>query len=385
MRQAKKQLFVPAAVDEERRVAAERGDVPAATAEQLAAGEVPTTRPDELRARAVTTAAGTFGHLRIFTFHMKDQDVEAFLNEVIRLLTVLPGDGLILDVRGNGGGFVIAAEFLLQFFTPRRIQPEPMQLISTDGTADLCANIDDLNDWRGSIDQSVETGAQYSSALPLYAPDVVNSVGQLYHGPVVLITDALCYSATDMFAAGFQDHEIGTVLGIDDATGAGGANVWTQQTLIDEWPEGPFRALPAGAQFRVALRRSLRIGKRWGEPVEDLGVAPDERYRMTSRDLLEANADLMERAGEILARGTPRRLDVEVGARTSAKVELRLRTDALTGIDVYVNQRPAKSTAVTGRARTVSVPVPSTGPAVIRVEGFDGDTLVAARTLDLAS
>nr|BFE71353.1 hypothetical protein GCM10020092_046540 [Actinoplanes digitatis] len=201
VRQAKKQLFVLAAVDEERRVAEQAGDVPEPTAEQLAAGEIPTTRPDELRARVVTTPAGTFGHLRIFTFHMRDQGIEAFLNEVIRLLDALPKNGLILDVRGNGGGYVVAAEFLLQFLTPRRIQPEPMQLISTDATRQLCASVDDLADWRASVDQAIETGAQYSSAVPLYPADVVNSVGQVYHGPVVLITDALCYSATDIFSA----------------------------------------------------------------------------------------------------------------------------------------------------------------------------------------
>ena len=201
VRQAKKQLFVPAAVAEEDRVAAEPGEVPAATAEQVAAGEIPTTRPDELRARVVTTAAGTVGHLRIFTFHMKDQQIGEFLSEAVRLIEALPGDGLILDVRGNGGGYVVAAEFLLQFLTPRPIQPEPMQMISTDGTADLCANIADLADWQPSIGQAVETGAQYSSALPLYPAEVINGVGQIYHGPVVLITDALCYSATDIFAA----------------------------------------------------------------------------------------------------------------------------------------------------------------------------------------
>ncbi|MBB4762506.1 S41 family peptidase [Amorphoplanes digitatis] len=385
VRQAKKQLFVPAAVDEERRVAEQAGDVPEPTAEQLAAGEIPTTRPDELRARVVTTPAGTFGHLRIFTFHMRDQGIEAFLNEVIRLLDALPKNGLILDVRGNGGGYVVAAEFLLQFLTPRRIQPEPMQLISTDATRQLCASVDDLADWRASVDQAIETGAQYSSAVPLYPADVVNSVGQVYHGPVVLITDALCYSATDIFSAGFQDHEIGTVLGIDEATGAGGANVWTQQNLVDGWRNGPFRRLPASAQFRVALRRCLRVGRRAGEPVEDLGVRPDELHRMTRRDLLEGNADLLAKAGTILAAGTPRRLDADAGPRTPAGVALSLTTEALTSVDVYVNQRPVKSVPLTDAKPTLQVPLPADGPAVIRLEGFDGDTLVAARTLEVSA
>ena len=47
----------------------------------------------------------------------------------------------------------------------------------------------------------------------------------------MLVTDARCYSATDIFAAGFADHRIGPILGVDDNTGAGGANVWTQGLL----------------------------------------------------------------------------------------------------------------------------------------------------------
>ncbi|MGH3116613.1 MAG: S41 family peptidase, partial [Gaiellales bacterium] len=206
-RQVKQRLFAPASLDEEQRVA--DGAVPEATDQQLAAGIAPTTRPGELKARTVDTPHGTFGHLRIFTFHMKDQRIADFINEVARLLTVLPPDGLILDVRGNGGGYVIAAEFLLQFLTPLPITPEPMQFVSTRATTALTHTVADYADWKDSLDESVTTGAAYSTALPLYPADVVNSVGQLYHGPIVLITDAQCYSASDIFAAGFQDHQIG--------------------------------------------------------------------------------------------------------------------------------------------------------------------------------
>ncbi len=43
----------------------------------------------------------------------------------------------------------------------------------------------------------------------------------------------LCYSTTDIFAAGFQDNEIGKVLGVDESTGAGGANVWEYPLICD--------------------------------------------------------------------------------------------------------------------------------------------------------
>ena len=59
-----------------------------------------------------------------------------------------------------------------------------------------------------------------------------NGIGQVYYGPVVLITDALSYSATDIFAAGFQDNEVGLVLGTSGNTGAGGANFWSLDDLL---------------------------------------------------------------------------------------------------------------------------------------------------------
>ena len=172
------------------------------------------------------------------------------------------------------------------------------------------------------------------------------------------------------------------MLGVDDNTGAGGANVWEHGELMKQWPAGPFTALPGGAQFRVALRRSLRVGRRSGEPVEDLGVVPDVRHRLTRRDLLKDNADLMDRAGALLAAGTPRQLDAAVTARTPKQVVLSLTTSAVRSIDVYRDGRPAVSVpSVADGASELTVPLAGKAEATVRIEGFDKGVLVAARTL----
>jgi C-terminal processing protease CtpA/Prc len=90
------------------------------------------------------------------------------------------------------------------------------------------------------------TGSRASTAFPLYPIELVNSVGQLYQGPVVLVTDAQCYSACDIFAAGFQDHQIEPVLGVEANTGGGGANVVTHEELRTEWTDGALKPLPKG-------------------------------------------------------------------------------------------------------------------------------------------
>jgi hypothetical protein len=76
--------------------------------------------PGVFIARAVSTSYGEFGYIRIFTFSVTDAD--AFVQEFIRLAGLLPQNGLIVDVRDNGGGLIYAGERLLQVLTPGRIE-----------------------------------------------------------------------------------------------------------------------------------------------------------------------------------------------------------------------------------------------------------------------
>ena len=107
---AKKLLYVPAVV------AMEGGQSSAELAEPAAVSgaDLPTTMPGVFRARSVQTAHGTFGHLRIFTFNVDDPI--AFRDEFARLAGQLPQNGLIVDVRDNGGGST--ADLLLTAIHP---------------------------------------------------------------------------------------------------------------------------------------------------------------------------------------------------------------------------------------------------------------------------
>ncbi|HKY68738.1 MAG TPA: S41 family peptidase, partial [Acidimicrobiales bacterium] len=396
--EAKKQMFAPRAVEAAAAVASPRDP---ATRRAVRADDVPTSMPTVFRARPVATPSGTFGHLRIFTFGVDDAD--PFVAEFARLAAALPPTGLVVDVRGNGGGLIYAAERLLQVLTPRPIEPEPAQMATTSLMLDVCRRhapspLDatfDLAPWVGSLRQAVSTGAQYSNAFPITDPASANTVGQRYGGPVVLVTDALCYSATDIFSAGFQDHGIGPVLGVDGNTGAGGANVWTHdllRLLMDTPPPGaatptdnPFVELPGGAGFRVSVRRTLRVGRdRVGTPVEDVGVTPDERHHLTRRDLLDDNGDLLAHAGELLAARAGVRLDFAdpPDVRADGRVRLRLTTAGLDRVDVAFDGRPVASLDVhDGTAtRTLRPPVPD--PHQVDLVGWAGGT-VAVRCHEL--
>ena len=380
-------LYAPAAVEQTfGNMAIELSAEPAAEG-----ADVPSTMPLVFRARSVVTASGTYGHLRIFTFSV--QNPAAFVAEFVRLVELLPQEGLILDVRGNGGGHIFASEFTLQTLTPRRITPEPVQFICTPLNLEICrrhkdnpTNQIDLGPWFPSIDQAVETGSIYSSAFPITPEDGANAIGQRYFGPVVLITDARCYSATDIFAAGFQDHAIGPVLGVDDNTGAGGANVWTHgllKALRDLPPDTktPYAALPKQADMRVSIRRTLRVGKLAGTPVEDLGVRADIRHPMTRRDILENNVDLLDEAGALLAGRPVRRLGLSPSI-AGGNLSLELTTAGMDRVDVYVDGRPRGSSDVIDGATTLTFA--GVGAATtLQVQGFADGELVAARTQPL--
>jgi C-terminal processing protease CtpA/Prc len=303
IRKISKFLFAPNVIHLERRLAASRNPLSLLR-------KTESLLPDVFDAREVATPHGKFGYVRIRTFDVDAPDDLVF--EFLRLVRLLPQNGLIIDVRDNGGGRSAAAERLLQLISPRQpIEPARLYFMNTPLTLRLCdlqkTNKDlgpaGLFSWIESIQRSMETGATFSASFPYTDPATCNTIGRQYPGPAIVITNSLSYSATEFFAAGFQDHG-GIILGVDRATGGGGANVRTHQELRKYFQKdrrSPFKTLPNQAELRVAFRRSVRVGPRTaGNDVEDFGVTPDYFHAMTRNDLLRGNVDLINHAASLL-------------------------------------------------------------------------------------
>jgi hypothetical protein len=356
-------------------------------------------------------------YIRVFNFEVDNQ--RRFLERVVRLVTkpTFPQAGLILDVRGNPGGNIRAAESLLQLFTPKRIEPASFEFINTPLNYTICKTAPkdwNLERWVPSMRDAALTGAAYSAGFPLTLDDQCNGVGQVYYGPVVLITDALSYSATDMFAAGFQDNRVGVVLGTSDNTGAGGANVWSLDDLLRALggnPESPYKKLPKGVEMRVAMRRSSRVGAHAGVLLEEFGVEPDERHRTTRADILEQNGDLIAAAAAIIQDRPMWRLSVQHMRRTHSpgvvvSAESRIPSSSghrrggkairpgsrphhspIARVEVIVQGRLKESIdAHEGNVRTTPVAIERNGrqAASVEVHALDGTgTLVASRRIML--
>lgn len=271
-----------------------------------------TSFPDALSARRLPTAVGDVGYLRLWTFDVGRSD--DLTDEVARVLRLLRRGttGLIIDLRSNPGGVIDTAECLLQLFErtpPQPIQPVRFALRATEEMAVLTeaeGNGADLADWADSVHAALDLGEEFSQHLPISDPDRCNNRPRpVYRGPVVAVVDANTFSCGDIFAAGIVDHGIGQVVAIGEATGAGGANVWTSDDIEYAYDAAgsmlrPLPARPPGISFSISVRRMTRSGLSAGLAIEDVGVAGQERYDMTERDLLEGNADLIDFCARLL-------------------------------------------------------------------------------------
>jgi hypothetical protein len=205
-----------------------------------------------------------FGYLRLWDF--EPPSVKEYLAEMRRLLAKLPARGLILDVRGNPGGYVVAAELALQFFTPNPIEPTRFAFLATDLNRRLARGDSKRNEmwpWLSSLKAAVRNGEPYSASLPITIPSKCNLAGQVYGGPVILVADTDTYSAGDLFSAGFVDNGIGRMVCVGDSTGAGGASILTyvdMRRLAGRAVRRMIPPLPKDGGLQFSFMRATRVG-----------------------------------------------------------------------------------------------------------------------------
>jgi len=331
-----------------------------------------------LRATRIDAPGGPFGHLRIFGF---DSTEGPFVRELRRLIPLLPKRGLILDVRGNPGGYVAAAEQALQLFTPNRIEPTRFAPLATPFTLRNASRpLLEIQAWRRSLAAAVRNGDAYGQPLPLTPPADCNAIGQLYGGPVVLVADASTYSAGDLFSAGFVDNEMGPFLCVGEATGAGGASVWTYGELRSglAGSRDPLPALPEGIDLSFSFLRATRARASEGVPIEDVGVV-GESVALTRADLLHDNQDLLRRCTQVL-RSLPYS-ELEHTVRRGKRPQVTVATRGLGRVDVICDGRPTATVAVADGAR-VDIEIPAR-TRVVELVGLARDVARQRRRIRL--
>jgi hypothetical protein len=377
---------------------------------QTTSGISPGSGIDPAHITAPSSPAKKFGYIaiQIFNTSIPFGLTDALLNEFRRILTLLQPeapDGLIVDIRGNPGGDIAAAEGMLQMLAPATVTPVNFHLANTPAALKVLNAIAAMSN-PPSLPSPLTAWLNDRNGIPLPAGPPLTSgqplttdlglPGQAYQGPVVLMVDALTYSAADMFAAGFADNRIGKIIGPDATTGGGGASMWTHDQLSQFLSALPgaaisLQALPHGADMSLAFLRCSRIGPSAGVPIEDRGVQPDIVCPRTLQDMLAAaglpvQSHLLASACDTLAGMPVHRIENAAFQQVADATQISLTPTGLDSLTFTSSDSSVPPVTVSAAAAVnpVKVPFGSSGPPLrILVQGFSNGAPAAATMLTI--
>jgi hypothetical protein len=322
----------------------------------------------------------SFGYIGIRAFPPMGFARELFTYELRRLLNLMPGGGLILDIRDNPGGSANLAEESLQFITPHPITPLPFRFLATRTTQHIARAA--FDEYAASIQTAMSTGGRFSAGRPITSVRHANELGQHYFGPVVLLTNAATYSAADIFAAGFVDHQIGEAIGVNDTTGGGGANCWFYSDDVTIVLDGA-RTLPRDVNMQIAVRQCSRVGKdNDGVLIEETGVQTLLKYPLTREDILD------RRPWRLLLAAVSRLSKPRYDLSTSLEERngdrfVRVKTENIERLDFFVNGRPSSHSVRESGVVVDSPTLPRDDRIELEIRGYVKPNELVARYIQV--
>ena len=250
----------------------------------------------------------TYGYLNITGMIPSTSIVDGYLTIAGLLVNELKDtEGLIIDVRNNGGGAVVYAEALIQLFTQNEVTPYGYRPILSPLNELIISNLEARGPAFKESYDNASSDATFANTTQITSQFFANNwIGQAYFKPVAVLTNAACYSACDLFTGLMQDFTDATIWGEDLLTGAGGATVVNHNGFfvgslgLDQVPESGVEVLPGGQNISLAWLQTVRTGKNQNRLIEDRGVLADRRARPTVRDVQEnGNGQLKRIANDL--------------------------------------------------------------------------------------
>lgn len=258
---------------------------------------------DVLSASVRHSAKGDIGVLTLPSFRIRAS--ANLLAELARLLALMPARGLVVDVRGNSGGWPDYAKAVTEMISGVSVPRMPMQIRASEALESAFSDPDGalvlqfiLGTFRAANLEALKLGkrltARVSDVLSFFSPVALPRQARVYKGPVVTVTDAQVFSAGDVFALLQKDLGASLVVGIDGTTAAGGAWQLGYRQFQAGAPNVIKKELPGNADFLFTFGSFYRVGKRTGDLVEHFGIEPDVRYYPTRNDLINDDEDLFD-------------------------------------------------------------------------------------------
>lgn len=269
----------------------------------------------------VITSSSTYGYIIIKTFL---PDVPStFSGSIFQFFQYLTGqlsqtlqnmsyDAIAVDVSDNGGGSLFLVKPTFELLTDKNIPPMPVVSRATNLTLSMYSlhsnDGDDL--FLPAVKQFFEIGEQFTGPIA-YLLNYTNlydglvslpRAPQVFFGKVIVVTNAHSYSASDLLASWVRDTDAGLILGLDEATGGGGASTLQFSELQSSYPKSFPSKMPPGVSFSTAAIRLFRSGKHIGGTLlENFGVRPLKRYYVTYRDVVDRRKDFLIYLGKHVA------------------------------------------------------------------------------------
>ena len=197
------------------------------------------------------------GYIRVTGFVSEVSRADAWFAEELQALIDAGAQGIIIDMRDNGGGLVQLAMAMSGRFFPE--YERLFDFYYADGTGDFA--------YRGNIEILVSE--------------------PYYDGPVAVLVNEMTVSAAEMFAYAMQTDGRAIVVGHTPTSGAAGEVGDGQYNL----PGGLIMQIPTGRTVDPNTGVTL---------IEGVGVVPDVRVPVTVESLLSPEDEVLQAAIEAL-------------------------------------------------------------------------------------
>jgi len=146
----------------------------------------------------------------------------------------------------------------------------------------------------------------------------------------------------------------------------------------------PYQALPHGADLRVAIRRTVRVGENAGDVVEDLGVRPDYVYEMTRQDVLGNNENLLATAIKTISDRAAHTIEITIESLPDLLPRIKIKTQNVDRIDATINTRQIRSLYPQKRLSHIELQDEISDldekKVLLQVKGYKSDKLVVQQT-----